>query len=167
MEIRQAWVGLGSNLGDRASHLGSAIAHLQAHFPDEFRASSLYETAPVGAPGQEPYLNQVATFQTDWEGGRLLYLFKGIEVLLGRRRRVRWDSREIDVDLLALGEMVVEEGRLHLPHPGLVERPFVLVPLQELQPEWRHPISGHSPAELLGQLHQAPGAILRRWENVE
>jgi 2-amino-4-hydroxy-6-hydroxymethyldihydropteridine diphosphokinase len=148
----RAYVGLGSNLGDRAAHLLlglSALSRLpKTHL---LRLSPVYETDPVGPP-QPPYLNMVAELETELSPTGLLAEMLRIEKALGRERRERWGPRTLDLDLLLYGDLVLEEEGLSVPHPRLHERAFVLVPLLDLLPEGRHPLLGQSFAELLASL---------------
>jgi 2-amino-4-hydroxy-6-hydroxymethyldihydropteridine diphosphokinase len=145
----RAYVGLGSNLGDRAAYLLlglSALSRLpKTHL---LRLSPVYETNPVGPP-QPPYLNMVAELETELSPKGLLAEMLRIEKALGRERRERWGPRTLDLDLLLYGDLVLEEEGLSVPHPRLHERAFVLVPLLDLLPEGRHPLWGQSFAELL------------------
>ena len=148
----RAYVGLGSNLGDRAAHLLlglSALSRLpKTHL---LKLSPVYETDPVGPP-QPPYLNMVAELETELSPKGLLAEMLRIEKALGRERRERWGPRTLDLDLLLYGDLVLEEEGLSVPHPRLHERAFVLVPLLDLLPEGRHPLWGQSFAELLASL---------------
>jgi 2-amino-4-hydroxy-6-hydroxymethyldihydropteridine diphosphokinase len=148
----RAYVGLGSNLGDRAAHLLlglSALSRLpKTHL---LRLSPVYETEPVGPP-QPPYLNMVAELETELSPKGLLAEMLRVEKALGRERRERWGPRTLDLDLLLYGDLVLEEEGLSVPHPRLHERAFVLVPLLDLLPEGRHPLLGQSFAELLASL---------------
>lgn len=148
----KAYVGLGSNLGDRAAYLLlglSALSRLpKTHL---LRLSPVYETDPVGPP-QPPYLNMVAELETELSPKGLLAEMLRVEKALGRERRERWGPRTLDLDLLLYGDLVLEEAGLSVPHPRLHERAFVLVPLLDLLPEGRHPLLGQSFAELLASL---------------
>jgi 2-amino-4-hydroxy-6-hydroxymethyldihydropteridine diphosphokinase len=148
----RAYVGLGSNLGDRAAYLLlglSALSRLsKTHL---LRLSPVYETEPVGPP-QPPYLNMVAELETELSPKGLLAEMLRVEKALGRERRERWGPRTLDLDLLLYGDLVLEEAGLSVPHPRLHERAFVLVPLLDLLPEGRHPLLGQSFAELLASL---------------
>jgi 2-amino-4-hydroxy-6-hydroxymethyldihydropteridine diphosphokinase len=148
----RAYVGLGSNLGDRAAYLLlglSALSRLpKTHL---LRLSPIYETDPVGPP-QPPYLNMVAELETELSPKGLLAEMLRVEKALGRERRERWGPRTLDLDLLLYGDLVLEEEGLSVPHPRLHERAFVLVPLLDLLPEGRHPLLGQSFAELLASL---------------
>jgi len=148
----RAYVGLGSNLGDRAAYLLLGLSAL-SRLPETrlLRLSPVYETDPVGPP-QPPYLNMVAELETELSPKGLLAEMLRIEKALGRERRERWGPRTLDLDLLLYGDLVLEEAGLSVPHPRLHERAFVLVPLLDLLPEGRHPLWGQSFAELLASL---------------
>ena len=127
------FIGLGSNLGDRARHLAEAIAALTEH-GTYVRGSALYETAPVGGPEQGPYLNAVVLLETSLGPRRLLDVCLAIERDHGRERRERWGPRTLDLDILLYDDRVVDEAGLTVPHPHLTERRFVLEPLLEVDP---------------------------------
>lgn len=128
----RAFVGLGSNVGDRLAYLRGAVTALRDHAAVEIvRASSVYETAPVG-PEQPDFLNAVVEVTTHLDARALLAVLKAIENRLGRVPRERWGPREIDLDLLLAGDEVVSDEHLQVPHPRMQERAFVLVPLAEL-----------------------------------
>ncbi len=141
-----AYLGLGSNLGDRLGHLLAALARLDELGAVE--ASAVYDTEPVGGPaGQPPYLNLVARLDTDLTPRELLAEAMRIEQLAGRVRTVRNGARTLDVDLLLLDDLRIDEPDLVVPHPRLHERAFVLAPLEELDPSsvpagWREHLGG-------------------------
>lgn len=128
----RAFLGLGSNLGDRHAHLARAVEGL----PDVVAVSQLYETEPVGGPpGQGPYLNAVVELDTDLGPRRLLEVARRLEDGAGRERGVRWGPRTLDVDVLLVDDLVVEDEDLVVPHPRMWQRRFVVAPLAELAPE--------------------------------
>lgn len=128
----RAFLGLGSNLGDRWAHLRAAVAGL----PDVTAVSAVYETEPVGGPpGQGPYLNAVVELDTELSPHQLLEVARRLEEGSGRVRGERWGPRSLDVDVLMVGDLVVEEPELTVPHPRLWERSFVLVPLADVAPD--------------------------------
>jgi 2-amino-4-hydroxy-6-hydroxymethyldihydropteridine diphosphokinase len=131
--VTRAYVGLGSNLGDRQGHLRAAVDALTAHGLAPSAVSSAYESDPVGPP-QPDYLNAVVEVRTDLSARDLLTTLKAIEGELGRAHRERWGPREIDLDLLLFGDEAVAEEGLTVPHPELTKRSFVLVPLLEIAP---------------------------------
>ncbi len=128
----RAYLGLGSNLGDRWTHLRTAVAAL----PDVAAVSKVYETEPVGGPaGQPRYLNCVVALDTDLTPRQLLELAGRLEAEAGRVRAELWGPRTLDVDVLLVGDLTVDEPDLRVPHPRMRERAFVLVPLAELDPD--------------------------------
>ena len=130
--MRRAFLSLGSNLGDRRSTLAAAVMALD----DVVAVSPVYETAPVGGPtGQGPYLNIVVELATERSARDLLKMALAIEVEAGRERRVRWGPRTLDIDVLWVEGESVDEPDLHVPHPRMHERGFVMVPLADLAPE--------------------------------
>ena len=126
-----AYVGLGSNLGDREATIRAAVAAL----PGVVAVSKLRETEPVGVTGQPAFLNGAARLETELSPRELLDALLEVERGLGRERRERWGPRTIDLDLLLYGGETVDEPGLTVPHPSLHERRFVLEPLAELDPE--------------------------------
>jgi 2-amino-4-hydroxy-6-hydroxymethyldihydropteridine diphosphokinase len=128
----RAFVGLGSNLGDRRAQLARAVAGL----PDVVAVSHLYETEPVGGPpGQDRYLNVVVELDTELGPRDLLEVARRLEAAADRRRDVRWGPRTLDVDVLLVGELVVDDDDLVVPHPRMWGRRFVVDPLAELAPD--------------------------------
>ncbi|HVA03880.1 MAG TPA: 2-amino-4-hydroxy-6-hydroxymethyldihydropteridine diphosphokinase [Acidimicrobiales bacterium] len=128
----RTFLGLGSNLGDREAQLRRAVEGL----PDVVAVSSLYETEPVGGPaGQDPYLNLVVELDTELGPRGLLEVARRLEAEAQRRREVRWGPRTLDVDVLLVGDQVVDDADLVVPHPRMWERRFVVDPLAELAPD--------------------------------
>jgi 2-amino-4-hydroxy-6-hydroxymethyldihydropteridine diphosphokinase len=137
----RAFLGLGSNVGDRWEYLRDAVARL----PDVVRISPVYETDPVGGPdGQNTYLNLVVELSTDRSPRQLLEVAQAAEASAGRERTVRFGPRTLDVDVLLVGDQVVHDRDLIIPHPRMWERPFVLVPLSDLAPELVSDAAGNS-----------------------
>jgi 2-amino-4-hydroxy-6-hydroxymethyldihydropteridine diphosphokinase len=129
--VTRAFLGLGSNLGNRAEHLRAAIVALE----DVVAVSPVYETAPVGGPEQDHYLNMVVELDTGLDARGLLDVCHRLEDAAGRVRTERWGPRTLDVDVLWVdGEQVVEPD-LQVPHPRMVERRFVMAPLADLAPD--------------------------------
>jgi len=136
-EVRSGYLGLGSNVGDRESHLRAAVEVLREHGVEVEAISSTYETEPVGEVlDQADFLNAAIRIRTELEPEALLDLCKEIEVARGRQLEApRHSPRPLDVDLLLLGEIELSTDRLTLPHPEVTSRRFVLSPLLELDPE--------------------------------
>ena len=140
---RRAFLGLGSNLGEREAYLQGAIESL----PDLVRVSDAYETDPIGGPEQGAFLNVVAELNTAQSAHELLELCRRLEADAERIRIERWGPRTLDVDVLWIdGETVDDEPDLIVPHPRMFERAFVMVPLAELAPDltegWADPGTG-------------------------
>lgn len=129
-----AYIALGSNMGDRAHNLTAARERIAAIPGVEVeRASRVEETAPIGPPGQAPYLNQMLAVRTELSPRELLALLHEIEVAGGRVRRERWGPRTIDLDIVAYANTVVDEPGLVVPHPELPNRPFWRRELEEIR----------------------------------
>ena len=153
----KAYVGLGSNLGEREAQIRQALEAMAALPETELvRASSLYDTEPVGETDQPNFLNAVAELETDLSAQQLLWNLLLVEKRLGRERSRRWGPRTIDLDLLTYGGEVIEEGNLRVPHPELTRRAFVLVPLVELDPLLVHPETGETMLAHLSKLGAKP-----------
>jgi 2-amino-4-hydroxy-6-hydroxymethyldihydropteridine diphosphokinase len=130
---RQAFVGAGANLGDRATTLTKAIARLRlSRGIEALETSSLYETKPVGAVDQPMFLNLVVGVETALSPEDLLRVLQTIEHEFGRTREVRWGPRTLDMDLLSFEGETRAGAELQLPHPRMLDRAFVTVPLREL-----------------------------------
>lgn len=128
-----AYLGLGSNQGDRAEKLRQAIRKLAAHRGIRvLRTSSVYETEPFGYVEQEAFLNMAVAVETELSPEKLLETALSVERELGRIRTIRWGPRTIDIDLLLYGTSSVSLEHLVIPHPGLSQRAFVLVPLRDI-----------------------------------
>ena len=125
-----AYIGVGANLGDREQTIINAICKLRALTGVQIEAcSSLYETAPVGMLEQPAFLNMVVRVTSSLAPDVLLQQLLAIELTLGRKREIHWGPRTIDLDLLRVGDMIWQSDFLTLPHPFMMERAFVLVPL--------------------------------------
>ncbi|MBI3786766.1 MAG: 2-amino-4-hydroxy-6-hydroxymethyldihydropteridine diphosphokinase [Ignavibacteriales bacterium] len=146
------YIGLGSNVGDRLQYLEFALSFIERS-PDTIikNISSVYETEPVGKRDQAYFFNIVAELETNLPAIKLLKKFKVIEQQLGRTPTERWGAREIDIDLLYVGEQVIREKNLIVPHPEIHSRKFVLVPLSQIAGEFKDPVSNLSIHDLLLQ----------------
>ena len=144
------FLAVGSNVGDRPRHLEEAKSLLlAAKNIRDLSSSSVYETEPVGGPPQGKYLNAVWRVETELGAEELLALLLAVEKTLGRTRAEKNAPRTMDLDILFYGNEIIRSSRLTVPHPRLTERGFVLRPLAELAPEWRHPQMKKSMRELL------------------
>jgi 2-amino-4-hydroxy-6-hydroxymethyldihydropteridine diphosphokinase len=152
-----ATIGLGSNLGEREAMIRLALDDL-ARLPEStlVRASSLYDTEAVGDVDQPNFLNAVAQLETELTPRQLLWNLMLIEKRLGRVRARRWGPRTIDLDLLLFGDLLIDEADLQVPHPAMLQRSFVLVPMVELDPLLVHPVSGETILSHLTRLNVRP-----------
>lgn len=160
--MKGAYVGLGSNIGDRAGFLGNALELLSYEHVTVVAVSSLYETAPVGGPPQEFFLNACASILTTHGPAGLLQKLLAVENKLGRVRRKRWGPRTVDLDLLLYGEVIMRTPLLELPHPRLAERDFVMIPLAEIAPGVFVPGRDKTVAGLLAERPSTTGVSLYR-----
>lgn len=149
--MSRAYVGVGANLGDARAAVARALDDLGALSESPARISSLYRTEPLGPPDQPWYVNAVAEIDTPLEPLELLRALRELERSAGRDRSkgTPWGPRELDLDLLLVGDRVLDTAELVLPHPGLADRRFVLEPLAELAPGVRDPRTGRTVAQLL------------------
>lgn len=148
---------LGANLAAPIEQLRAAIERLR-RVVDVQAVSRVYRAEPVGAPDQPDYFNLACRGTTTLDPEALLSATQAIEKEMGREHVYRYGPRLIDIDLLAYGEVVLRSPRLILPHPRAAERRFVLAPLHDIAPGWRHPTLGKTVAELLAG-GQAVGAV--------
>jgi 2-amino-4-hydroxy-6-hydroxymethyldihydropteridine diphosphokinase len=155
--MARVFIGMGSNLGDRALQLQKAV-ELVGVMPSTkiLRVSSIYETSPVGIPDQPRFLNAVIELSTSIVPLDLLKEVKKIEKELGRTEITRWRPRTIDLDILLYDDDVIVSDELTIPHPRMTERKFVLVPLAEMDPAVLHPVE-----------HKTVGTILARCSSTE
>jgi len=131
-----AYLGLGSNVGDRRAHLARAVERLDGSRGTRVTSvSPIYVTAPVGLTEQPDFFNMAVEIRTEQGAEELLETCQGIEKELGRVRTVRWGPRTIDIDILLYANRRMDGERLRLPHPRLKERAFVLVPLADIAPQ--------------------------------
>jgi 2-amino-4-hydroxy-6-hydroxymethyldihydropteridine diphosphokinase len=154
----EVYIGLGTNLGDRADNLRNALGRL-GRVVDINAVSRVYETEPVGFRDQPDFWNLVVKAQTTLEPDPLYQALKQIERELGRTESFRNAPRIIDLDVIAYDRLVLNAPNLQIPHPRMHERSFVLYPLAEVAPEFRHPASSLTVTELIERLEEPTQAI--------
>lgn len=158
--FRGVFLGLGSNQGDIQSLLGAALERVRQVVTVN-AVSSIYHSDPVGYLNQGRFLNLVCAGYTSRPPSKLLSAIHAIEHALDRVRTFRNAPRTIDIDILAYGDLVLDTPELTLPHPRMMQRAFVLVPLVEIAPEWRHPVLNKTARELLAEA--GPLERIERW----
>jgi len=147
--MHKVYLSLGSNIGDRADHLARALELLRAAGVKIARVSSLWDTEPREYTHQPRFLNQVVEAETALFPRQLLQLVRRIEKELGRRRIVAKGPRTIDIDILLFDNFIIDTADLHVPHPRMHERRFVLAPLAELAPDLKHPVTRETVGDML------------------
>jgi 2-amino-4-hydroxy-6-hydroxymethyldihydropteridine diphosphokinase len=151
IRLYSAFIGLGSNIEPRLTHMRDAVSLLRSRFEVQ-AVSAVYATVPFGHTAQPEFLNAAARILTQSGPLEVLRELKAIERQLGRQERPRWHEREIDLDLLFFEEMVLRSDDLMLPHPGIEDRAFVLIPLADLDANFVHPLLKRSVRDLLDGL---------------
>jgi 2-amino-4-hydroxy-6-hydroxymethyldihydropteridine diphosphokinase len=160
-DVALIYLSLGSNLGDRAMNLDRAIAALPDAGVRVLRCSSIYETEPVDFLDQPWFLNCALEAETSLPPEKLLAALQGIEQLLGSKKLIARGPRIIDLDVLFYQSEVIRTAEMEIPHPRMAERRFVLVPLAELAPAFRHPVLHATIGELLAATPDK--SIVRKW----
>jgi len=170
IQIHSAFVALGSNKGNRFAHLENALSSIATQCGDILRRSSVFESTPLPVPGltQKTFLNMVIQLTTTMSPRTLLERFHDIEATLGRDREneIMWGPRTIDIDLITYDQMCSAENPI-LPHPRFKDRDFVLIPLQEIAPEFIDPETKDSLHTLLTRLPEESWTILQRVDSHE
>lgn len=160
--MTQIWIALGTNLGDRADNLVTA-ARLVAGHAAVTGFSHVYESEPWGYTDQPRFLNAVLEGRSELPPLEILRLLKAIEHDMGREPTFRNGPRLIDLDLVAYGDWAFQSSDLTLPHPRMHERLFVLQPLCDLAPDWKHPRYGRTAAQLRDGILKETADSVRRW----
>jgi len=136
MTTNTAYLALGSNIDDRRENMRNAIKQIAGHASNRIvRASSIYSTKPVGVEDQPDFLNAVIAIETTLSPTELLLFCQDVEKKLGRKRTFKWGPRVIDIDILLYDDVAVQDENLFIPHPYMMERAFVLIPLAEIAPD--------------------------------
>lgn len=163
-----AFIGLGSNMGDRYQYLIQAIDFIDSHPEIKLvNVSSVYETDPVGYEDQDLFLNMVVEVKTILTADDLLEVCMKIEQMLGRKREIKWGPRTIDLDILLFNQENIETERLIVPHPRMRERAFVMVPLLEIDPDIQIPALDQFRFLCLEQLPNTEGVRIWKRKNGE
>jgi len=153
-----AYIGLGSNLGDREKNLRDALAQVEEHlFCRVLQVSDFYETDPVGYENQDKFINAAAEVETICSPAELMELLLQIEGALGRERSIRWGPRTIDLDILLYGDLILPGSFVTIPHPRMAERMFVMQSLCQLAPFVVHPILRKTMQQIKDELEGAEG----------
>lgn len=150
--MEDAYLLLGSNLGDSKKYISDAIMNIIERIGPSTGLSSLYQTASWGKADQPDFINQVVRVRTKLNPQQLLQNILVIEKRLGRQRLEKWGSRTIDIDLLFYGDQIIQEENLVVPHPFLHQRRFTLMPLVELNPGLIHPVLNLTVEQLCDKL---------------
>ncbi len=151
-----AFIGIGTNLGDRKKHISEALERLGKRTDIKIiKSSSLYVTEPIGYVGQDWFLNCVVEVMTTMPPRELLKHCQSIEEHMGRTRTMQWGPRIIDLDILLYNDAVIEDEELTIPHPNMDKRRFVLIPLVEIAPDVIHPGINKTVTDLLKHLDDA------------
>jgi 2-amino-4-hydroxy-6-hydroxymethyldihydropteridine diphosphokinase len=162
----RVFIGLGSNIGDRAQYLNRAATEM-GKLPSTTTVwfSPVYESDPYGKTDQPKFLNAVGEVETALAPPALLQELKKIEETLGRSKAERWGPREIDLDILIYDGLVLKDEAVTVPHPDLEHRRFVLVPLREIAPDLVHPVNGMTVEEMAAACRDA-GRVVRTADHI-
>lgn len=148
-----AYIGIGSNLGDREQNVNGAVELIGLRAGRLIASSSLFETPPWGVVDQPAFINSACAIETTLSPQELLLTLRAIEDEMGRDRgALRWGPRLIDLDILLYDSLILDEPNLRIPHPHMHERIFVLAPMVEIAPEAVHPVLGACMEDMLGRL---------------
>jgi len=150
--MAEAYIGIGSNLGNRKQNCEKAISLLTENRITVLKRSTMLETEPWGIKDQPKFINMAIKIDTILEPEDLLNLLKEIESAVGRTQTFRWGPRIIDIDILLYDNLILNTNNVQIPHPGIKDRDFVLRPLAEIAPDKIHPVFRKSIKELLCEL---------------
>ena len=163
-----AFISLGSNIGNRYDYLTEAIKQLESHLEIKLvNISSIYETDPLGYEDQDLFLNMVIEVMTSLRADELLDICLKLELTLGRKREIVWGPRTIDLDILLYNQENIETEKLIIPHPRMLERNFVMIPLSEIKPDIIIPNTDKPLEALIKELPNKEGVRLWKRKNGE
>lgn len=151
--MNKAVILFGTNMGERFISLDKAAQEVNHKLGKIIQRSSVYETAPWGNTDQEPFLNQVVVIESVLSAEQMMNQILLIEEKLGRRKTIKWGPRIIDIDILFFNDEIISTENLVVPHPGLHQRKFTLVPLAEIMPDYVHPVLKKTISVLLNELN--------------
>ena len=157
--MNSAVLSLGRNVGNRLKYIRYALALMSTDHCHFLRRSSVYETEAWGNTEQAPFYNAVLEIETELSARELMNKILEIEKILGRIRTEKWAPRTIDIDILFFNKEIINEEHLTIPHPYLQERKFVLIPLDEIMPDFIHPVLNKTISELLAELKDSSPVI--------
>lgn len=161
-----SFIGLGTNIGSREKNLNKALQLLTNDGSlTLLDSSSIYETDPVGYLDQDPFLNMIVKVKTSLNPEQLLNKCQQIEKICGRKREIRWGPRIIDLDILLYNQENIETKNLSIPHPRMIERAFVLIPLLEIEPNIKIPLVKSSPRKMIEHLPDRKGVRIWKRKN--
>ncbi len=160
--MKEVYLGLGSNLGDREKHLSNAVSLLSKECGEVLQCSSIWETEPWGFEAETAFLNMAISIKTQLDVEEFFRVMHSIESRLGRERTGKgYCSRTIDIDVLFWGSEVINRNGIIIPHPAIQSRLFVLAPLNEIAAEVIHPVSKLSVTEMLNRCNDKSGIVKR------
>tara|TARA_B100001029_G_scaffold177476_1_gene182253 strand:- start:1085 stop:1612 length:528 start_codon:yes stop_codon:yes gene_type:complete len=149
LETKVCYLGIGSNKGDRLKNLENSLKFLASEAGKITKYSKIYETEPWGQIDQKFFLNQVVEIKTNIDPFNLLKVCKNIEINMGRKNTKKWSERIIDIDILYYSSLIINNDNLTIPHPFIHKRNFVIIPLIDLNKNYRHPVLNLTNIELL------------------
>jgi 2-amino-4-hydroxy-6-hydroxymethyldihydropteridine diphosphokinase len=167
MNLHTAYIGIGTNLGEKKANIRKAVDFINSNRNCRIlKLSSLYETTPFGFEHNSNFLNAALKLETKYTFHKLFNFLKKIEKKLGRKKSEKWEAREIDLDILFYDDLIYSDESLTIPHKGIIYRDFVVIPLKEIEPDLVHPELKEKIADIrTGQLKKniikkLPGKII-------